>query len=90
MLVDCSHDNSGKDHTRQGPICREVLGQFRGGQNALMGLLIESNLRPGRQSWGEGAALEYGVSITDACIGWEETETLLGEIAETVRMAVAA
>ena len=90
VLVDCSHDNSGKDHTRQGPICREVLGQLRGGQNALMGLLIESNLRPGRQSWGGRATLEYGVSITDACIGWEETETLLGEIAETVRMGVAA
>jgi len=90
VLVDCSHDNSGKDHTRQGPICREVLGQFRGGQNALMGLLIESNLRPGRQSWEEGTALEYGVSITDACIGWEETEALLGEITETVRMGIAA
>jgi 3-deoxy-7-phosphoheptulonate synthase len=90
VLVDCSHDNSGKDHTRQAPICREVLGQFQGGQNALMGLLIESNLRPGRQSWREGAPLEYGVSITDACIGWEETETLLGEITESVRMGVAA
>ncbi len=90
VLVDCSHDNSGKDHTRQAEVCREVLGQLRGGQNALMGLLIESNLRPGRQSWGEKATLEYGVSITDACIGWEETETLLGEIAETVRMGIAA
>ena len=90
VLVDCSHDNSGKDHTRQAEVCREVLGQLRGGQNALMGLLIESNLRPGRQSWGEKATLEYGVSITDACIGWEETEALLGEIAETVRMGIAA
>ena len=90
VLVDCSHDNSGKDHTKQGQICREVLAQFRGGQHALMGVLIESNLRPGRQSWGEEAPLEYGVSITDACIGWEETEALLGEITETVRMGVAA
>ena len=84
-MVDCSHDNSGKDHTRQAPICREVLGQFRAGQDALMGLLIESNLRPGRQSWGEGANLEYGVSITDACIGWEESEWLLEEVAAAVR-----
>jgi 3-deoxy-7-phosphoheptulonate synthase len=90
VLVDCSHDNSGKDHTQQGRICREVLAQFRGGQNSLMGLLIESNLRPGRQSWGKAPSLEYGVSITDACIGWEETEALLGEIRETVRMGVAA
>jgi 3-deoxy-7-phosphoheptulonate synthase len=90
VLVDCSHDNSGKDHTRQGQICREVLAQFRDGQSALMGLLIESNLRPGRQAWREEATLEYGVSITDACIGWEETEILLAEIAETVRTGVAA
>jgi 3-deoxy-7-phosphoheptulonate synthase len=55
-----------------------------------MGLLIESNLRPGRQCWSQGKPLEYGVSITDACIGWEETETLLGEIAGTVRMGLAA
>ena len=90
VLVDCSHDNSGKDHTKQGQVCREVLAQCRGGQSAIMGLLIESNLRPGRQDWREGAPLEYGVSITDACIGWEETEALLGEIAGTVRMGVAA
>jgi len=90
VLVDCSHDNSGKDHTRQAEVCRDVLGQLRSGQNALMGLLIESNLRPGRQSWGEKETLEYGVSITDACIGWEETETLLEEITEAVRMRIAA
>ena len=90
VLVDCSHDNSGKDHTKQGQICREVLAQFRGGQNEVMGLLIESNLLPGRQDWGKEAGLQYGVSITDACIGWEETEGLLGEIAEAVRMRAAA
>jgi 3-deoxy-7-phosphoheptulonate synthase len=90
VLIDCSHDNSGKNHTRQGQVCREVLAQCRGGQSAIMGLMIESNLRPGRQDWREGAPLEYGVSLTDACIGWEETETLLGEIAGTVRMGVAA
>ena len=50
-----------------------------------MGLLLESNLEPGRQSWQPGTALRHGVSITDACIGWEETEKLLHEIAETVR-----
>jgi 3-deoxy-7-phosphoheptulonate synthase len=90
VMVDCSHDNSGKDHTRQGEVCREVLAQFRGGQHALMGLLIESNLLPGRQDWGVDKGLQYGVSITDACIGWEETEALLGEITESVRMRAAA
>jgi 3-deoxy-7-phosphoheptulonate synthase len=84
VMVDCSHDNSGKDHTRQGQVCRDALAVFRDGQRALMGLLIESNLKPGKQAWKEGVQLEYGMSITDACIGWEETEQLLYEIAETV------
>ena len=49
-----------------------------------MGVLIESNLHAGKQTWEPGAALRYGVSITDACIGWEETEALLYEIAAAV------
>ena len=85
VMVDCSHANSGKDHSRQGFVCREVLDQVRVGNPAIMGLLLESNLEPGRQSWQPGTALRRGVSITDACIGWDETEKLLHEIAETVR-----
>jgi 3-deoxy-7-phosphoheptulonate synthase len=85
VMVDCSHANSGKDHSRQGFVCREVLDQIRVGNPAIMGLLIESNLEPGRQSWQPGTPLRRGISITDACIGWEETEKLLHEIAETVR-----
>jgi 3-deoxy-7-phosphoheptulonate synthase len=85
IMVDCSHGNSNKDHTRQAAVARAVARQFRGGQRALMGLLIESNLEPGKQRWERGAALRYGVSITDACIGWDETEALLHEIAEAVR-----
>ncbi len=49
-----------------------------------MGLLLESHLEPGRQSWSPGAALSYGVSITDGCIGWDETEELLDLAASTV------
>jgi 3-deoxy-7-phosphoheptulonate synthase len=85
IMVDCSHGNSNKDHTRQAAVARAVARQFREGQRALMGLLIESNLEPGNQRWERGAALRYGVSITDACIGWDETEALLHEIAEAVR-----
>jgi 3-deoxy-7-phosphoheptulonate synthase len=84
IMVDCSHANSGKDHTRQGDVCREVLAQIRTGEPAIMGLMLESNLKPGKQTWKPDVELEHGVSITDACIGWEETEALLGEIAETV------
>ena len=84
IMVDCSHDNSGRDHTRQAHVARESARQFHNGQQAIMGLLLESNLQPGKQSWGEGGTLAYGVSITDACIGWDETEELLYEIAATV------
>ncbi|MCZ7648706.1 MAG: 3-deoxy-7-phosphoheptulonate synthase [Planctomycetota bacterium] len=89
VLVDCSHGNSAKDPTRQGVAWRDVLEQFRAGEGRLMGLTLESNLKPGKQVWKEGARLEYGVSITDGCIGWDETETLLREMAETVREAGA-
>jgi 3-deoxy-7-phosphoheptulonate synthase len=84
IMVDCSHGNSEKDHTRQIPVAQSVVKQFTEGQTAIMGLLIESNLKPGNQKWEAGKALERGVSITDACIGWEETEHLLDELAETL------
>lgn len=85
LMIDCSHDNSGKDHRRQGMVCREVLRQVRAGDERILGLLLESHLRPGKQEWRQGAPREYGVSITDACIGWKETERLLLEAAEAVR-----
>jgi 3-deoxy-7-phosphoheptulonate synthase len=82
IMVDCSHGNSDKDHTRQIPVAHSVLKQHSEGQKGILGLLLESNLKPGKQSWGQGKTLEYGVSITDACIGWDDTETLLHELAE--------
>ena len=84
IMVDCSHGNSEKDHTRQVPVARSVVKQFTEGQTAIMGLLIESNLKPGNQKWEAGKSLERGVSITDACIGWEDTEHLLEELAENL------
>jgi 3-deoxy-7-phosphoheptulonate synthase len=81
ILVDCSHDNSSKDHTRQGEVCREVSAQVAAGETHLMGVMLESNLLPGKQSWKAGSALLRGVSITDGCIGWDETEKLLYELA---------
>ena len=84
VMVDCSHGNSGKDHRRQGAVCRNVVEQFVSGQNAIMGLMLESNLNPGNQKWTAGADLDYGVSITDACIGWDETESLITEIADAM------
>jgi 3-deoxy-7-phosphoheptulonate synthase len=85
ILVDCSHGNSEKDHTRQVGVAQSVVQQYTQGQSAIMGLLIESNLNPGNQKWEAGKALEWGVSITDACIGWEETEQLLDDLAGTIQ-----
>jgi 3-deoxy-7-phosphoheptulonate synthase len=90
VMIDCSHGNSRKDYTRQTAVCREVLTQLGASKGAIMGLLVESNLHPGRQDWAAGTTLRYGVSITDACIGWDETETLLAEIAAAARAKSAA
>jgi 3-deoxy-7-phosphoheptulonate synthase len=87
IMVDTSHGNSSKDYLRQGQVCRDVLHQFSSGQKSIMGLLIESNLCPGRQDWKKGETLAYGVSLTDGCIGWAETEELLRFIARSLRAA---
>ena len=82
VLVDCSHGNSRKDPARQSEVCRSVVAS---GESRVLGIMLESNLEAGRQDWQPGAELRRGVSITDACIGWQETEDLLGEVAELVR-----
>ncbi len=90
ILVDCSHGNSEKDHTRQVGVARSVVNQFTNGQSAIMGLLVESNLKSGNQKWEAGKPLKWGVSITDACIGWEETEQLLDELSESIQKSSTA
>ena len=85
IMVDCSHGNSDKDHTRQIPVAQSVSSLFCQGQNAVLGLLLESNLKAGKQSWAKDKPLDFGVSITDACIGWEETEALLLELAQSIK-----
>jgi 3-deoxy-7-phosphoheptulonate synthase len=79
IIVDCSHANSGKDPRRQSVVWRDVLRQRLEGDRSIVGLMLESNLLPGKQPVGPRESLQYGVSITDGCIGWEETETLLRE-----------
>jgi 3-deoxy-7-phosphoheptulonate synthase len=78
IIVDCSHGNSNKDHNRQPAVFRDVLGQMQGGDSPVVGWMLESNLHEGRQDLGKGD-LQYGVSITDACISWATTEALLRE-----------
>ena len=89
LMVDTSHGNSSKDYTRQGHVLRDVVSQFARGQDALLGLLVESNLEPGKQKWAANGVLKHGVSITDGCIGWEETEELLQHAASEVRQRSA-
>jgi 3-deoxy-7-phosphoheptulonate synthase len=87
VVVDCSHGNSGKDHRRQGAVLTDVVGRWGEPDQGLLGVMLESNLAPGRQDWAPDRPLTPGVSITDACIGWEETVDLLGRCAEAVRRA---
>jgi 3-deoxy-7-phosphoheptulonate synthase len=84
VIVDCSHGNSGKDHNRQHLVVEDLLEQWRHPDHGLLGLMLESNLRPGRQDWAPNRPLEHGVSITDACVGWDETVELLGRCAAAV------
>lgn len=86
LMVDCSHANSNKDYRRQIDVCHDVAEQISGGDKRIMGVMIESQLVEGRQDVLEGKELTYGQSVTDACISWESTETLLKELASAVQV----
>jgi 3-deoxy-7-phosphoheptulonate synthase len=85
VMIDCSHANSNKDHTRQPAVCRDVAGQIAAGNRNIIGVMLESNLVAGAQKLIPGEPLVYGQSITDACMGWDETLELLGGLARAVR-----
>jgi 3-deoxy-7-phosphoheptulonate synthase len=85
LMIDCSHANSQKKFHKQVEVCRDVIHQIKTGQDNIFGLMIESNLVEGRQDFKEAAELTYGQSITDACIGWDDSVTLLRELAAGVR-----
>ena len=84
LMVDCSHANARKEHRRQAEVLRDVVAQRVAGETALIGLMLESHLEEGRQELTPGA-LRYGVSVTDPCLGWHDTEALLLEAAERLR-----
>lgn len=77
VVIDCSHGNSGKDHRMQKIAFESAIGQIADGNEAIAGLMLESQLYPGKQPLTD--QLLYGVSITDSCMGWEETESLVME-----------
>ena len=88
IMVDCSHANSEKDHRRQPSVAREVGRQIEQGNDSIIGIMLESNLSEGNQRLTE--SLDYGVSITDACIGWDDTEALLTDLAERLEAPLLA
>ena len=85
IMIDFSHANSSKDYRRQAIVCHDVSGQVAEGNPNIVGVMIESNLVAGAQKLVAGQPLVYGQSITDACINWQETQALLGELAASVR-----
>jgi 3-deoxy-7-phosphoheptulonate synthase len=80
IIIDCSHMNSGKDHRKQGPVCESAVA-MRSMLPVIKGIMLESYLRSGSQVLSESRdSLQYGVSITDSCMSWKETEALLRRI----------
>ncbi len=84
IMIDCSHANSNKDHRQQRNVMDSVRGQLAAGNHSITGLMIESHINAGNQSINNTGGLNYGVSITDACIDWQETEELLRDLASTM------
>jgi 3-deoxy-7-phosphoheptulonate synthase len=85
VMIDFSHANSRKQHDKQVDVARDVAGQIKRGNRNIMGVMIESHLVAGRQDLVPGQELNYGQSITDACISWEDSEPVLERLAEAVR-----
>jgi 3-deoxy-7-phosphoheptulonate synthase len=85
LMVDFSHANSSKDFRRQLDVARDVAAQLAAGERRIVGVMAESHLNAGRQDLVPGKELKYGVSITDACLGWDDTVKLLDTLAEAVR-----
>lgn len=83
IMIDCSHGNSNKDYTRQPLVVTDIAHQILEGNRSIIGIMLESNLHAGNQPAEQAVEkMKYGVSITDACINWPTTETVLKDLAE--------
>jgi 3-deoxy-7-phosphoheptulonate synthase len=85
VVIDASHDNSGKDHSRQPQVVADVAAQVGAGNAAIVGVMLESFIAEGRQDLGGGTPLTYGQSITDACMAWDTTVLVLDQLAAAAR-----
>lgn len=86
IMVDCSHANSNKDYKRQMQVATNIANQIQSNQNNIFGVMIESNLVEGKQEQATAKELTYGQSITDACIGWDDTETVLKILSDAIKV----
>lgn len=84
IMIDCSHANSMKDFQRQLVVADDIAVQLECGDYRIVGVMAESHLNPGKQKLEKGKPLRYGVSITDACLGWEDSQSVLRRLAEAV------
>jgi 3-deoxy-7-phosphoheptulonate synthase len=85
LMIDCSHANSGKDYKLQRKVCEEIATQVAGGEDRIIGVMVESHLVEGRQDLVPGKPLRFGQSITDACLGWDDSVAALETLAEAVK-----
>jgi 3-deoxy-7-phosphoheptulonate synthase len=85
LMIDFSHANASRQYQRQVDVAADVSAQIAAGDERIVGIMLESHLNPGRQDLVPGRPLAYGVSITDACIGWEDTGKVLEMLAQAVR-----
>ena len=89
LMVDCSHANSSKQHEKQLEVARDIASQIASGSRSVFGVMIESHLTAGAQKFTPGKddanALEYGKSITDACLGWDDSLASLDALAQAVK-----
>jgi len=94
LMVDCSHANSSKQHERQVDVARDIATQVSGGSHCIFGVMVESHLVAGAQKFSAGkddpARLTFGQSITDACLGWDDSETVLRVLSDAVLARRAA
>lgn len=88
LMIDCSHGNSNKDYRRQPLVVESAIEQIKAGNRSIIGLMLESHLNEGSQSSEQPRSdMRYGVSVTDACISWESTETLLRSVHQDLSAA---
>ena len=89
VMVDCSHANSSKQHQRQLDVARDIAAQLKAGSHSIFGVMVESHLLDGAQKFSPGkddpSKLEYGKSITDACLGWDDSLAVLDVLSEAVK-----